>query len=121
MQGARTKPLDLMGDDVRRLIWILDTCAAVVAPDTGPLHIARALGTPVVGLFGHTNPWRVGPYQAYQDLWLDAYTDAGATPDPAAATPKDRRMETISAEAVIEKVARALAQRARSTAAEQQP
>ena len=106
--GARTEPLWMMGDGVRRLIWILDACAAAVAPDTGPLHIARAVGTPVVGLFGHTNPWRVGPYRAYEDLWIDAYTEPGEAPDPSNFTPKLGRMETIDARDVIERVERAL-------------
>jgi len=35
---------------------------AVVAADTGPLHIACALGTPVVGLYGPTDPARNGPW-----------------------------------------------------------
>lgn len=99
-------PLWQMGDGVRRLIWLLDACAAVVAPDTGPVHIARALGTPVVGLYGHTNPWRVGPYRAYTDLWVDAYTDG--EPDASNATPKLGRMDRITANAVIERVGRAL-------------
>jgi heptosyltransferase I len=107
--GADVPPLWMMGDGVRRLIWIMDACAAAVAPDTGPLHIARAVGTPVVGLFGHTNPWRVGPYRAYEDLWIDAYTDGA--PDPSDFTPKLGRMETIKARAVIENVERALGQR----------
>jgi heptosyltransferase-1 len=34
----------------------------VVAADTGPLHLAAALGTPVVGLYGPTDPARNGPY-----------------------------------------------------------
>jgi heptosyltransferase-1 len=34
----------------------------VVAADTGPLHIACALGTPVLGLFGPTDPARNGPF-----------------------------------------------------------
>ncbi|HEX6307446.1 MAG TPA: glycosyltransferase family 9 protein [Longimicrobiales bacterium] len=105
---AQTKPVWMMGDGVRRLIWILDACAAAVAPDTGPVHIARALGTPVVGLFGHTNPWRVGPYRANEDLWIDAYTEPGEAPDASNATPKLGRMERIDARAVIEKVERAL-------------
>ena len=34
----------------------------VIAGDTGPLHLAAALGRPVVGLFGPTDPTRTGPY-----------------------------------------------------------
>lgn len=109
VECAARPPIRMMGDGVRRLIWILEACSAVVAPDTGPVHIARAMGTPVVGLFGHTNPWRVGPYGAFEDLWVDAYTEAGAAPDPAAAVPKQGRMERISPAVVAAKVAQALA------------
>lgn len=65
--------IDMLGDDLRRLMWIIDQSALLISPDTGPLHIARALGTPVVGLFGHTNPKRSGPYGAYEDLIVDGY------------------------------------------------
>ena len=34
----------------------------VVCPDTGPMHLAAAVGTPVVALFGPTAPWRTGPF-----------------------------------------------------------
>jgi heptosyltransferase-1 len=39
-------------------------CSAtvVVSTDTGPMHLAAAVGTPVVALFGPTAPWRTGPY-----------------------------------------------------------
>jgi ADP-heptose:LPS heptosyltransferase len=33
-----------------------------IGPDTGPLHMAVALGTPVVALFGAADPGRTGPY-----------------------------------------------------------
>jgi heptosyltransferase I len=105
---AAIRPLWMMADGVRRLIWIMDACAAAVAPDTGPLHVARAVGTPVVGLFGHTNPWRVGPYRANEDLWIDAYTEPDEEPDPSSFTPKLGRMERIDPRAVIEKVELAL-------------
>jgi len=99
-----------MGDGVRRLAWVLDASALVLAPDTGPLHIARALGRPVVGLFGHTNPWRVGPYRAFEDLWVDAYTEPGAEPDPSRFDPPPGdRMAAITVDAVLERVARAVA------------
>jgi 3-deoxy-D-manno-octulosonic-acid transferase/heptosyltransferase-1 len=35
---------------------------AVISTDTGPMHLAVAVGTPVVALFGPTAPWRTGPY-----------------------------------------------------------
>ena len=34
----------------------------VLSTDTGPMHLAAAMGTPVVALFGPTAPWRTGPY-----------------------------------------------------------
>jgi heptosyltransferase I len=107
-ERAARPPLSMLGDGVRRLVWLLDACAVAVGPDTGPLHVARALQTPVVGLFGHTNPWRVGPYRASQHLWIDAYTDPGESPDASNATPKYGRMERIRERDVIEKVERAL-------------
>jgi heptosyltransferase I len=33
----------------------------VLAPDTGPAHMATTVGTPVIGLYGHSNPARTGP------------------------------------------------------------
>jgi heptosyltransferase I len=86
---------------------MLEGSRLVVAPDTGPVHIARALDVPVIGLYGHTNPWRVGPYRAYQDLWVDRYTDPGEAPDPSRFDPKHGRMEQITVNDVLERVERA--------------
>lgn len=44
------------------LIAVLRRASVVVAGDTGPLHLAAALGTPCVGLYGPTSPERNGPY-----------------------------------------------------------
>lgn len=44
------------------LMALLRKADLVVGGDTGPLHLAVALGTPVVGLYGPTNPARNGPY-----------------------------------------------------------
>jgi ADP-heptose:LPS heptosyltransferase len=48
--------------DLAALIALARRARAFVAGDTGPLHIAAALGTPVVAVFGPTNPRRNGPY-----------------------------------------------------------
>ena len=44
----------------------------VISPDTGPFHLAVALGVPSVGLYGHTDPARVGPGRRFLELVVDA-------------------------------------------------
>ncbi|HKD63088.1 MAG TPA: glycosyltransferase family 9 protein [Candidatus Acidoferrales bacterium] len=44
------------------LMALLRRAKLIVSGDTGPLHLASALGTPVVGLFGPTDPARNGPF-----------------------------------------------------------
>ncbi|MET0399983.1 MAG: glycosyltransferase family 9 protein [Longimicrobiaceae bacterium] len=105
---AGVRPLSAMGDPIRRMAWMIQRSALVLAPDTGPLHIARALDVPVVGLYGHTNPWRAGPYRRYQDLWVDRYTEPGEEPDPSGFAPKRERMEQITVDDVLERVQRAV-------------
>ena len=48
--------------DIPQLMALLRRAKIVVAGDTGPLHLAVALGTPVVGLYGPTEPKQNGPY-----------------------------------------------------------
>jgi len=52
-------PLEM---DLPHLMAALSRAKFLVAADTGPLHLASALGTPVVALFGPTDPARNGPY-----------------------------------------------------------
>jgi heptosyltransferase I len=103
---AKHKPVWGLMPGVRNLLWQIIGAELVIAPDTGPVHIARALETPVIGLYGHTNPWRVGPYGKYQELWVDAYTDGD--PDPSNFKPKLGRMERITVADVMRKVDLAL-------------
>jgi heptosyltransferase-1 len=46
----------------RELAFVLRHAKLVVGADTGPLHLAAALGTPLIGLYGPTDPARNGPY-----------------------------------------------------------
>ncbi|EPP4296230.1 glycosyltransferase family 9 protein [Vibrio navarrensis] len=55
--------LNLVGQtNLKQLAALLAKASVVVAPDSGPAHIATTQGTPVIGLYGHSNPKRTGPY-----------------------------------------------------------
>ncbi|MBW3533733.1 MAG: glycosyltransferase family 9 protein [Gemmatimonadetes bacterium] len=104
---TRARPLDMLGDDLRRLVWLLDGSALVLSPDTGPLHVARALEVPVVGLYGYTNPKRTGPYRLYQDLVVDGYAAFPGEAYPVSQEYRDG-MKRVSVDMVLEKVALAM-------------
>ncbi|NJD18835.1 MAG: glycosyltransferase family 9 protein, partial [Gemmatimonadetes bacterium] len=104
LRAAASHPLDALAGSVRTLMARLKGSSLVVSPDTGPLHLAHAMGVPVVGLFGHTNPWRVGPWRDFRDLVVDRYTHPGDGPDPSAYLPREGRMGTITVPDVLEKV-----------------
>lgn len=60
MQG---RAVNLAGETTLKMLAALYTKTdIVVSTDTGPMHMAAAIGTPVVALFGPTAPWRTGPY-----------------------------------------------------------
>jgi lipopolysaccharide heptosyltransferase II len=66
-RAMRTEPVDLTGETpVGLLPALLKSAAVLVSNDSGPMHVAAAVGTPVVALFGPTNPVRTGPYGAGQ-------------------------------------------------------
>jgi 3-deoxy-D-manno-octulosonic-acid transferase/heptosyltransferase-1 len=63
LRRMRHPAVDLAGEtDVVTLMALLEGARVVVSVDSGPMHLAAALGTPVVALFGPTAPWRTGPY-----------------------------------------------------------
>lgn len=108
MANSRIKPIDALGNDVRKVLWLLDGASLVISPDTGPLHTARALDTPVVGLYGYTNPKRYGPYRKYQDLIVDGYAEYPGEDYPLNAVYREEGMQRVTVSAVLEKVALAL-------------
>lgn len=85
--AACPEPLiDQVGKDtLPQMLALLARSTALLAPDTGPAHMATMVGTPVVGLYAATNPARSGPYLSRQ--WcVDAFARAAAefrrsTPD----------------------------------------
>jgi lipopolysaccharide heptosyltransferase I len=54
------------------LVGLSRAASLMVSGDTGPLHIAAAVGTPVVGLFGPTDPHRNGPWDS-RDIAIERY------------------------------------------------
>ena len=70
VQGhMRTQPIDLVGKTtLKELISLLRRVRVLITNDSGPMHLAAALGTPVVAMFGPTDPIRTGPYGAGHEV-----------------------------------------------------
>lgn len=105
--AAGTPVVDMLGDDLRTLMWIVHGSALVLSPDTGPLHIARALEVPCVSLFGYTNPKRTGPWRAYGELVVDGYARHPGEEYPLAPVYR-QGMERITVDDVLAKVSLAV-------------
>ena len=68
--------LNLVGKDtLEQSKALLERAALVLTPDSGPAHIASALGTPVIGLYAATWSIRSGPYNSL-DLCVDRFEQA---------------------------------------------
>ncbi|WP_419857003.1 glycosyltransferase family 9 protein [Candidatus Palauibacter irciniicola] len=103
-------PRVALGGTLRELAGRLDASDLVLAPDTGPLHMAVALGTPTIGLYGYTDPRRSGPYGRFTDLTVDRFrASAGSDGErmPSRATRRGR-MSRIRVEDVVLKLERAI-------------
>ena len=69
-------PVNLIGKDtIPQLVALLHRADVLISPDSGPVHIANAVGTKVVGLYACTNSRRSGPYNSL-DYCVDKYADA---------------------------------------------
>lgn len=77
LAAMQTRPLDLIGKDtLKQLLALLTRATIVLCPDSGPMHMANAVGTPVLGLHAASNPARSGPYSDRQ--WCVDRYDAAA-------------------------------------------
>ncbi|NVJ64887.1 MAG: glycosyltransferase family 9 protein [Gammaproteobacteria bacterium] len=76
---CQSEVVNLVGQtNLQQLLLALCGAALVIAPDSGPAHMAVTQNTPVIGLYAHSNPKRTGPY-LYQDLVADVYTPRAVT------------------------------------------
>jgi heptosyltransferase I len=78
-EGLRAPALDLVGGTtLRQLAALMGEVQALLAPDTGAVHIAQAMGTPVVGLYAVAPSRKTGPYLEPQ--WtVDVFAEAAAS------------------------------------------
>jgi len=79
LAAARQAPLDLTGKDtLKRLLALLGRAQLLLTPDSGPMHMANAVGTRVLGLHAASNPDRSGPYSDRR--WcVNKYDEAART------------------------------------------
>ena len=104
-----TKAANLAGrTSLRELMALLKLCRVVLTNDSGPMHVAAALGTPVVVPFGSTSPAFTGPGLPGEARHRLLQADAACSPCFRRNCPIDFRCMTgISVESVIAAVCRA--------------
>lgn len=72
-------PILVQTENLRHLAALISACDVYIGNDTGPMHIAAAVDTPVVALFGSTNHIRSGPYGEKHTV-LQSGIDLGCNP-----------------------------------------
>jgi heptosyltransferase-2 len=95
-----SQPIVLSGKtSIRELRGILRRCAVLVSNDTGPMHMAQALGVAVVAIFGSTDPESTRPSSGGQSV---IRADVRCAPCLLRACPIDHRCMTgISTDQVM--------------------
>jgi lipopolysaccharide heptosyltransferase II len=109
----QNKPLNLVEKTTMlQLGAVLSRCTLLVSGDTGPMHMATAVGTPVIALFGAIDPHRTGPVGTGHRVVRHA--DISCVPCNAKKCNNPRYlecMERISVDEVFSAVAHMLAKR----------
>jgi heptosyltransferase I len=122
--AARTPLVNQIGKDtLPQMLALLERATVLIAPDSGPAHMATMVRTPVVGLYAATNPARSGPYLS-RPLCVDAYAEAarrfcGKPPEKLPWTRKIEQpgvMDLITVGQVTAKLEQALQYSARTAA-----
>ena len=106
------KPLNLIGKtSLKQLTALLGQATVVIAPDTGPAHLATTQLTPVIGLYAHSNPQRTGPYNSldtvvsvYDQFAQQQYGKSVAELPWGTRVKGDNLMQAITVDAVIEQL-----------------
>jgi len=112
LKESKVPVTNLVGvSTLKQLAAVLGSVDVVVCPDTGPAHLATAMGTPVIGLYAVARPELTGPYFSH-DLTINKYPQAVRQflhKDPAIVdwhvrVHNPKAMSLISVDDVIEKL-----------------
>ena len=124
LTAMKHEAVDLTGrDTVQQLPALLERADIVLSPDSGPVHIANAVGTRVIGLYACTDPRRSGPWSDLR--WtVDRYAEASELllDRPASQLrwgtkiEREGAMALIEVDAVIDAFERCVADQAESAA-----
>jgi ADP-heptose:LPS heptosyltransferase len=118
-QGLDPKPVDLTGRlSVREMLGLLSRLDLFLSPDTGPMHMACAVGTPSVSVFGPSDSVRYfsgGTGQsgtrhvvARQELWCAPCNLIRKPPAECASLPTPECLDRVSVDDVVREAARLL-------------
>lgn len=103
--GVRGRVVNLVGKTSLGVLGALYQQAAfVVSSDSGPMHIASGVGTPVVALFGPTSPKWTGPRGTGKKVVIQFVPEGSLVPWRGKGLPPPRRMEPILPEEVFERI-----------------
>jgi len=105
--GGRAR--DLTSPDLRNAILALKLASAAVSNDSGLLHVAAAIGTPTIGIFGPTSPWHWAPLNPLAAI-IETRTELPCRPchKPTCRLRHHRCMRDIPPAQVLPAVRRAL-------------
>ena len=101
---------DLTGHDLRDAILALASAAVAISNDSGLLHVAAALDTPSIGIFGPTSPWHWAPLNPLQAT-IETASELACRPchKPVCRLGHHRCMRDIDPEQVVAAARRAIA------------
>ena len=112
--GNAKQVVNLVGKtSIPQMLAVIAAAKILISPDTGPVHMATLVATPVVGLYAHSNPQRTGPYKnldqvvsVYPELALKEYGKSVEDLPWAARVHDPKAMTHIQLDAVIQSIER---------------
>jgi heptosyltransferase-2 len=113
VRAAGERARDLTSPDLRNAILALKLAAVAISNDSGLVHVAAAIGTPTIGIFGPTSPWHWAPLNALAAT-IETTTDVPCRPchKPICRMEHHRCMVDIAPSQVLAAVERTLSSHA---------